>query len=160
MEEIDIPEGTTPERELFRTSRTFNCKISARLAGIRPVKPLKLKSSLVSIPKFPKLAGISSISLLSCKARTFNLFKEPICVGIFPVSWLQPSCKTTKQRSFFFLIKPSFRTRVLKTVHLQFQSFIDIFVQQHSIPNLIAHSVVAEILERKGSTKRKSRYQL
>ena len=58
MEEIDIPEGTTPERELFRTSRNSNCVIPASLAGIKPEKPLKLKSSLLSIFKFPKLAGI------------------------------------------------------------------------------------------------------
>jgi hypothetical protein len=57
MEEIRIPEGTTPERELFRTSRTCNCGISASFAGILPEKPLKLKSSLLSILKLPKLEG-------------------------------------------------------------------------------------------------------
>lgn len=94
----NLPEGTIPERELLRTSSSCNWGALAIPGGIGPNKRLKPKSSLLNNPKFPKLAGIWSVSLLYCNARTFSLFKDPISLGMRPVSWLQHSSKTTKQR--------------------------------------------------------------
>lgn len=94
------PEGTSPDRVLFRTSRISSSGISANVGGIASKRLLKLKSSLFNILKFPKLGGILPSSLLYCKATTFSCFKDPICVGIFPVSWLQHNCRTTKANKF------------------------------------------------------------